>query len=372
MRAKSVDGTDSTSTCDVGIPLRVWTQNTILRPNIPFVPNTGADNAERTQMILDRINAQTFDLIALQEVFDDDQRHQLATGISHEHYNLVWGPTQESHTLGITTTEESGLGLVVKARSPSPWDVRQLYLEQGHSSQVFATDCEGDDCYAHKGFSVTRVYIGPLDYLYVVNTHLQAAYDADDQYSATRQSQLTEIMDYFSDPYYATHPVLLLGDLNIVAGETGYTERFGGVLSGWEDPLTVAFNNPALPFTNDKTRNAYAHFWEGNHLLEHVLQQIYRQSGEQACRQAAAALYLDADALCQGSIPHPTTQNRLDYILIRQGSDYQLVTESVPMEDTHRLTAMCRDEFPLQDHPSLRCYLADHFGLSATLRLVRR
>jgi hypothetical protein len=40
-------------------------------------------------MLLGRINAGTFDLIALQEVWDEEQRDQLSLGYSKENYNLV-------------------------------------------------------------------------------------------------------------------------------------------------------------------------------------------------------------------------------------------------------------------------------------------
>jgi hypothetical protein len=133
-------------------------------------------------------------------------------------------------------------------------------------------------------------------------------------------SQLTQIMDHLSAARFLTHPVLLMGDLNIVGGGSEYNERFQDLFNGWGDPVAAAFGNTALPFTNDKTSNAYGHFWEGNHLLEHSLQRIYHQSGEQVCRLVVAQIVtLNPDEVCRESIPHPMTQNRLDYILIRQG-----------------------------------------------------
>ncbi|MEZ4619469.1 MAG: hypothetical protein R2867_28740 [Caldilineaceae bacterium] len=52
---------------NIGIPFRAWSQNMIMRPNNPFVPTYGDDNEERTDLLINRINAGTYDIIALQE-----------------------------------------------------------------------------------------------------------------------------------------------------------------------------------------------------------------------------------------------------------------------------------------------------------------
>ena len=46
-----------------------------MRPNNPFVSDTGPDNEERTDIFADRFSG--FDLIALQELFDTDQKRQI-------------------------------------------------------------------------------------------------------------------------------------------------------------------------------------------------------------------------------------------------------------------------------------------------------
>jgi endonuclease/exonuclease/phosphatase family metal-dependent hydrolase len=347
-------------TFDVGIPFRVLTQNTQLRPSAnPWVSNTGDDNHERTEMLLDVINARTFDIIALQEVFDEEQRDQLSAGYAHDYYNHVWGPDEND------LEEESGVALIVKGNGGGSWGARQLDLESVHYTEVFSA-CDGDDCWANKGFSATAVRFGTASYIWVVNTHLQAG-----QHSATRQSQLTQIMNYVN-ALPTTGPVLLLGDLNIAGGGTEYTSRFADVLSGWEDAVIPVFGDAALPITADKTRNAYAHFWHNeNHIREHELEDLALQGRLWDCVSAAGGLF----QACNPPIPHPAVQERLDHILIRQGTEYRLVAESVQLEDTPRTTALCRDQFQAQysdpSHGALQCYLADHFGLSASLRLTR-
>jgi len=339
-------------TFTIGIPFSVLTQNTILRPNVIIFPNTGDDNEQRTDFMLDWINHGEFDIIALQEVFDNDQRNQFATGYSINEFNLLWGPT---YSPGIE--DESGLALFVRGDPNVDFFTRWTHLVSNHETGLFAAEmpvppflsqvCEGGDCFAWKGYSITKVPIGPNDqeFVWVVNTHLQASYEDGDEteYENIRRWQLERIILHLAATRFQSHPVILLGDLNIIASESEYRARFGDLLSDWEDPVRAEFcrffgrANPScgeLPFTNDETRNAYAHFFD-----DHV--------------------------------PHPGDQTRLDYILIRQGSDFQVIVDEVALEDNSAEPDLCRDTFPLQGHPGMSCYLSDHYGLSARMRLVR-
>jgi endonuclease/exonuclease/phosphatase family metal-dependent hydrolase len=349
-------------TLDVGVPFRVWTQNMILRPSaLPSIANTADDNEERTQMLLDRINALTFDLIALQEVFDEEQRDQLTLGYSKENYNLLWGPDESD------INEESGLALIVKGNPSQDHYTRHVNLSFLHHQEFFA-NCDSDDCWANKGFSVSAVRMGSIARVWVINTHLQAG-----EYSDTRLQQLTQMMAYVST-LPADEPVLLLGDLNIVAGQQEYVDRMGDALSGWGDLTAGILGNPSIPLTSDKTRNAYSHFWDREyHIFEHELEDIALQSGTPACESVAPVNF---KAACSPPIDHPSQQGHIDYILVRQGTTYNVVIDSARLEDGQRTTDLCRDQFQQQysdaGHGNLRCYLSDHFGLSAELRLVKR
>lgn len=361
-------------TFNIGIPFNAWAQNMIMRPNNPFVPNTGDDNEERTDMLVSRINTGRYDIVALQEFFDDDQREQLALGINWQQYDLLWGPTDEKGLFG----EESGLGLLVDD-SFGGGSGSIPRGQNGHYTEIFE-ECEGNlqDCLANKGFSVTQVHIGPNEYIYVVNTHLQAGYDHPEQHSGVRVTQLRQIMNYLSDPVFATHPVLLLGDLNIAAGNGEYNQRMAAndLLDGWIDVTTLVsgVNGPTEPFTNDKTTNAYGHFWSSdggvNHTLVHLLEHVARAQGENACNSLAQSLAAPT-SICRFSFPHPNTQNRLDYIMVRQGSQYQLTVSGVEMVDRSPRTALCQTDFYMADHPGMNCFFSDHYGLAADLRLER-
>ena len=380
-------------TFHIGIAFSVWTQNAILRPNNPIFPNTGDDNEERADLILNHLN--NFDIVALQEVFDDDQTSQIING-AFPLYDFAKGP-DESRIAGVTTTEDSGLILLIRwdlTNSSTVADplIERLRHPKPNHSEIFTAECESDDCWAHKGFSITKVRFrghhafNPSavdEYIYVVNTHLQSAYDSSDQYSATRLAQLEQIIDHIDEHTEPTHPVLFMGDLNVVGGSSEYDDRFGDVFNGtfldrqgrqhdlWDDLVKDKFNDPARPFTIDKTRNAYAHFWDGDHLLDHQLEQIAQNEGQIACLSRALILG-GSNAPCFGPYSHPDTKERLDYILVRQGTRYKLAADSIQVEEASPITDMCHNNFPMHHHPMLECYLSDHFGLSAELRFTRQ
>ena len=63
---------------------------------------------------------------------------------------------------------------------------------------------------------------------------------------------------------------------------------------------------------------------------------------------------------------------RLDYILVRQGTDYQIEVSSIEITDDPIATSLCSSEGWLAPPApaSLGCYISDHFGIRADLKLV--
>jgi endonuclease/exonuclease/phosphatase family metal-dependent hydrolase len=384
----------------VGIPIKVWTQNAQLRPNI--TDNTDADNEERASLILNRINNGEFDVVALQEVFDNTQRDQLEIGHSrltaqNPGYRLLWGPATEESGL----CEESGLALLVKNKPGPLRDDSQPFVhrysprfeEPTHSGSEFPISCgmklpipipnrtsqqqfcEWDDCLAYKGFTITKAFFGENtnEYLWIVHTHLQAS-EADGQREQQRElirrRQLQMIIDEIAAPRYRTNPVLLLGDLNVTASSSNSSEyqklfAAGSPLRGWQDPLQQQFVSSAgsaaiaaggdltPPYTWDQTRNAYAYFWDDINVARNPPP-------------------YDSNRPLVRIIPRMerNARMRLDHIWLRQGTTFVLRMESVRMEDQSPITEMCQ-EFPITNQQELVCYLSDHFGLSARFRLLR-
>lgn len=353
--------------------VRVWTQNTFLRPPtivdygeigllflIPFVgpdaarvaaavkivydnamSNTDEDNHERAAAVLDRISA--FDIVALQEVFDTETLEFFSTGTGNGYWALP-GPEGGSLLGVVDVPTNSGLLLLVRQQLAShleqtPPVVRRFlyYASLRHRSQVFQerSGLFTADGWANKGFTLSVVHVGALpdEFIYVVNTHLQAgSNDAEIRDSQLRQ--MKRLLDAEAD---SLHPVLLMGDFNVADG-TPERESMLRILGGPVD-LFRAANAAARGSTYDPSRNAYAHHW--------------------------------------GDASEPA--QRLDYLLVRQGTDYILTADQIRVvgddQNEQVFTRLCRNPDTFEgwqfDDPSLLCYISDHYGVEAHLRLRR-
>jgi hypothetical protein len=77
----------------------------------------------------------------------------------------------------------------------------------------------------------------------------------------------------------------------------------------------------------------------------------------------------------------PPLRQRLDYLLVRQGTDYRIVVDGQHVHvqgdgvNEQVVTRLCRNPDTFEgwtfDDSSLQCYLSDHYGLVGHLRLVR-
>jgi Ca2+-binding RTX toxin-like protein len=345
-----------------GVPFRVWTQNSQLRPtslwevispafiaaNPPAaaiatavygagVPNTAADNEQRARLLLGAIN--DFDIVALQEVFDPEQVTQIADGAGAEDFHALFGPPRAEIDVlvdEIPYGTNSGLSLLVKDGLsdlyPSAPPLIGSLLDRWafrHQAEVFEdrgslltidTD-KVAEFLAEKGFTLDAVHIGddPDHYVWVVNTHLNA------QDPGVRANQLAQMAAYVDEHTNDGHPVLFLGDFNIAA-DAGPGSEYEQMMATLGGPVDI-FSNPHGNFlTSDDTRNAYDYYWNG-----------------------------------AGDPPA-----RIDYILVRQGRDYEVGVTGFGMEDDEVKTDLWHDEGWVLDG-GRRSYLSDHFGLWANL-----
>lgn len=312
-------------TFNTRIPVNVWTQNLFLRPNYP-TSNTGSDNRARAGALLDRIYP--YDIVALQEVFDNNQREQLEEGALNRNYNYFYGPT------GGTGEEESGLMLLVK----QDWAQTGINLTRKFDAHC---DEEGWDNWADKGVSLTTLNISknsntPSDYLYVMNVHTQAGDEPE-----VRKCQL-QVMRNVILPTAATHPALLMGDFNVQ-----YSQRFPSEY--WDMLETLAI----YPWSFDWRRSLS------------INDDLSLKLGRTA----------DPDRNAYAWSFFPSDWGRLDYILLRQGAVYRIDVDSIDLEDREVPTTMCAEEGWLTDPEApeqLRCYLSDHFGIKANLKFSQQ
>lgn len=338
---------------NISIPLRVWTQNTFLMPydyiptwaqvaaclwplspscvalvgaeaiwDLACIQNTEDDNEERARHLLDHLfNAQaaqsTYDIVALQEVFEppfaSGNLEQIVNGAQEMDYSAFIGPSVS----GIDIS--SGLVLLVYNR---------LQVSLHFDNQVF-TQGANEDALAQKGFTLSKVSFSddPNDYIYVVNTHLQANSER-----SIREHQLQQLSDFVDRHTEASHPVLILGDFNIIAQSQSIpsNSEYASMLRLLGNPEDI-FADMNI-YTDDTYTNAYAHYW-GN--------------------------------------PNANSRARLDYILIRQGFTYRLVVDDRMLENKVHTTMQCHHQWHVGTGGPLTCYLSDHYGLSVKLRLTK-
>jgi uncharacterized delta-60 repeat protein len=400
LRLHSTSGDDAVVSMDfdIGRRFRVLTQNTMLRPDdiitaadfalisaglaSPFtalaaatllviasyeeasydaeVQNTDDDNIERLDFIADRFG--DYDIVALQEVFDPDRREQLADRALAD-FHLFDGPGTSPFIVDFSDVElhipqgASGVSLLVRhGLSGSDAQTELAQMQPYHHSEMYASSADADS-HANKGFVFEKVQLGsdPNDFIYVVDTHPQADYTSSGQHASVRATQLAQIRDYVNAHTDPAHPVLFMGDFNIrEIDDSNGNGVFDGtsvdaVVPEYLSMLSTLGGNSAaddlareywdqhdptfLGATNDSHRNAYAYYWFNG--------------------------------------ANNPFRERLDYVLVRQGTDYRLSATSLGMVDTPLTTRQCHYEHWIDNPPGIQCSVSDHFGLEAELRLER-
>lgn len=235
---------DVVATPDRGAGLRMGTFNAQF---LPSFLNAGTTE-ETGEKLVERIKASDYDFIVLNEMFDEDLKEVVRSGLASTYPYYV-------EYLDADDLEDSGLGFYSKlpfdplpsplhrisaidcrASGPLVWD--PLWnVQSNEDCQKVAflefDDCDSDDCYASKGVGLVRLR-DPLEPGRVVNvlfTHMQASYapagypwetddpdDARDQF-LVRAEQLddarTLLLDTIGQGLLQIEEVFLLGDLNI-------------------------------------------------------------------------------------------------------------------------------------------------------------
>jgi hypothetical protein len=220
------------ATSSYGNSLRIATFNTMM---LPSSFNAGTDPAVAQKMV-DRILAAGYDVIALNEVFDEDIKPVFVDGLKATFPHYV------SELDADFTLEDSALMLF--SRLPFADPVTSLHDPE--SDDCDGSDCNRvrfhefeacddtdvepfsvDDCDAAKGIGYVRLRepaTGWITNLWF--THMQAAYVGEDDdeeaedHVNTRERQAGEAQDMYVDlrnalPNLDTEDSFLLGDLNI-------------------------------------------------------------------------------------------------------------------------------------------------------------
>lgn len=362
----------------VGVPFKVWTQNTALLPTsvLEVIPpplwaiapglaatgayffedkskNTGDDNAERAEILRSWIeqsltdpNATPYDIVAMQELFDLDEVETFQNAAQALGYQYFSGPGRDEIEIPLLPDlpygSDAGLGLMVRqglsTQFQSAGTDRAALDRAAFEHQPVEFDEEGtllangDDCLANKGFTVDTVHFGsdPDSFVYVVNTHLHAG----DR--GIREAQLREMASYVDQNLDTRHPVLYVGDFNVKYETHGANpepteyETMMSILGNPVDPYGSDFHY----ITDNANTNAYARFW----------------------------------GFENGLLPNDYSPKRIDYIMFKQGSAFSIQVDDLDMLATEAKTQMFLDES--WSFWNVNSYPSDHYGLTANLRLV--
>jgi endonuclease/exonuclease/phosphatase family metal-dependent hydrolase len=184
----------------------------VLQYNAQFFPGVltklgRGQDSYRAREIARRINAEGYDIIVLNEMFDNEDRELLINALRRQWASAgkqlySYGPPDEKDL------DEDG-GVVIVSHFP---------IEPRQAHMLVFKDSRGADSLANKGVLHVRLRRGN-ECIDVFATHLQADQGPA---RAVRLKQLGQIRDFVrthSDPRI---PVLLLGDMNIRSSDPDY------------------------------------------------------------------------------------------------------------------------------------------------------
>ena len=171
---------------------------------------TGDDTAGRMELIAPLLV--DFDIVGLQEDFDDDNHELLVAEADHETLRRFADLYVDERVYG------SGLSVLARA------------TELDYLHEHF-TDCSGvldgaSDCLASKGFQAVRLEVAPGAVVDIYNSHLEAGGGEGDELArAAHVDQLIAAMNGWSEG----RSVVFLGDTNLHAED----EPDGSELDRW-------------------------------------------------------------------------------------------------------------------------------------------
>lgn len=185
---------------DAGGPTRLR----VITYNVQFLPGPAAAMNERKEpdyraaRIAEEVAK--FDIVALQEVFDQKWQDAIADGV-----RSVWGDSFYRFSSPMADGHQYNGGCMILSRFPFI-ETNAMVFKHFSKPEDFGFRADG---FAAKGVIHARIALdGEVSALDVFATHLEAR---DDSLRPAQYAEMAEFINRVSDP---AHPVLLLGDLN--------------------------------------------------------------------------------------------------------------------------------------------------------------
>jgi endonuclease/exonuclease/phosphatase family metal-dependent hydrolase len=186
----------------------------ILTFNIEMLPTPIGDdekNEPRAENICEKLNQTDYDIICLQELFDENMREIFADNLKNKYPSQI-----EKADAGNIFRQDSGL--FIASKHPFIFQETMYYFEPFYS-------CGTTDCLAEKGILAVRFDLGDIKHkleLIIYNTHLQSDHNFVGEFREVRFSQMQQIRKLLKRSMGRIEPslrddtaALLLGDTNI-------------------------------------------------------------------------------------------------------------------------------------------------------------
>ncbi|QQR88758.1 MAG: endonuclease/exonuclease/phosphatase family protein [Myxococcales bacterium] len=315
-------GADLLATQEAGesYELKLLSYNIFLRPEVVDWILGSRDRADcRAAPLADVIKQGDFDIVALQETQHqpawDKLDHRLGSSLP---FRLTGQPS--AFAWADTRPVNGGNSLL------SRYPIERFYTESYRN-------CTASDCLARKGFVHVLIKVAPDFKVNVVGTHLNSG--SSMLAWRARRKQLIQLGSYLNhEALIKAWPTVLLGDLNVDAGQGADVERHKEamaqlVIDGLgppRDPFGVAYeDDAALELAN--SRNC-----TGSRVIP--------------CKSPNDQRFSDE-------------RRRLDYVLVWDSGDYEV-------------EVMQKDIFSYKDTECGTRYLSDHQAPFTQLRFQKR
>ena len=221
----------------------------VLSWNICFIPLATANWekgvkpwTERIDQVAETILKEDADVVALQEVYDDEAAEAL-TDLLKEKYGHIY------HNIGPSSIGVNS-GLFVASKTP---------LKNIHFTQHKAKKNDIDSFFVNKGFFDFEIYAGKSKIAHIFVTHLQHSKDDLNPLKMDQEIREKQLRAIFAEMKKETVPVLLVGDFNMPLAEYKALETeakfqnflikksrktpktFSGLLNGQQVDLTLDY-----------------------------------------------------------------------------------------------------------------------------------
>ncbi|THD18306.1 Neutral sphingomyelinase [Fasciola hepatica] len=208
-----------------------------------FVPSCTVRKNDRLNAIAQHLIGGTYDVVLLQEIWQDDDYQKLQDALSYV-YNF--SNYFHCHTIG------SGMCIFSK------WPIENIMFHP-YSVNGYPQFIHQADWYCGKGVGLARIITKNGFRINFYVTHLVARYELNrklDRYHGHRTCQLIDLLQFIRCTSSSSDAIVIAGDFNLEPNtpDIAFFKSYLGVSDAWMDSLERYSNGPtSSPIPNEKT-----------------------------------------------------------------------------------------------------------------------